>query len=451
MMNLETLTRLLEAAGVRRVRFEIADTHGIARSKTVPLMKLPDYGARGVGFYGAMLKQDAAGDDVPQPGVLPPPDFLMMPDLDTLAILPYAPGDARVICNLHSVDGRSALDDSRYVARQMLCRFADRGITVRTGFELEFYLIDRDSGETAFPDRQICSTVRNNADPELRDAILDALPAFGLQVSTYSVENAPGQYEITFSPIDGIDAADATFSFRTAVKEIARKYGFNAPFMTKPFITEAASGTHIHQSLIDSKTGRNLMMKAAGTNELSELGRHFLAGQLHHADALSAFLSPTPNDYKRYQPGSFAPVNKSWGVDNRSASIRVPATAIGNAARIENRIGGAAASPYIALAATLAAGLDGIERKLEPPEPIVVDAAECGDIPPLPRSLEDALDALDRDEPLREMLGDTFIRTYCLVKRFDVQKAREACADYGTDDWYNRIDRYEWHEYGELI
>lgn len=450
-MNLETLSRLLETAGVRWVRFEIADTHGIARSKSIPLKKLPDYGSRGLSFYGGMLKQDAAGDDVPQPGMLPPPDFLMKPDWDTLAVLPYAPGEARVICDLHGMDGAQALDDARIVARSMLKRFADRGITVRTGFELEFYLIDRESGQTAFPDRQICSTVRNNANPPLRDALLNALPALGIQVSTYSVENAPGQYEITFSPIDGIAAADATFGFRTAVKEIARSFGYNAPFMTKPFIDEAASGTHIHQSLIDTETGENLMMATSDSNHLSALGRHFLAGQIHHADALSAFLSPTPNDYKRYQPGSFAPVNKSWGFDNRSAAIRIPSNAIGSAARIENRIGGAAASPYIALAASLAAGLDGIERELEPPDPVDVDAASRADIPPLPRSLDDALRALNRDETLCEMLGEPFIRTYRLVKEYDIQKAKEACPDYGTDDWLSRVDRHEWHEYGELI
>jgi glutamine synthetase len=450
-MKLETATRLLSSAGVRLVRFEIADTHGIARSKTIPLGKFPSYGVRGVNFYGGMLKQDAAGDDVPQPGVLPPPDFLMKPDLDTLAVLPYAPGEARVICDLHSVSGEPALDDPRVVLKRVLDRYSERGIIPRTGFEVEFYLVDRDTRATAFPDRQICSTIRNNALPELRDVILESLPALGIEFSTFGVENAPGQYEITFNPSDGVEAADVAFGFRTAVKEIAATFGFHAPFMTKPYIDEAASGTHIHISLIDASTGRNLMSASPDTNDLSELGRSFLAGQLDHADALAAFLSPTPNDYKRYQAGSFAPVNKSWGIDNRSASIRVPATAIGSAARVENRIGGAAANPYVALAATLAAGLDGIDRSPPLTEPVTVDAAHRDDLERLPRSLDDALAALERNDTLKRMLGDTFIRTYMLVKRFDIQKARDACPDYGSNEWNSRIDEHEWREYGELI
>jgi glutamine synthetase len=297
---------------------------------------------------------EVAGDDVPQPGLIPPPDFLMFPDWDTLAVLPWSLGEARVVCDLHQMDGTPAHDDSRYVARSVLERYDRLGLTVRTGFELEFYLIDRETGQTAFPDPQICSTIRNNSEPAFRDALFRALPALGIEISTFSVENAPGQYEITFSPLDGIAAADATFAFRTTVKEIARQFGYNAPFMTKPFIDHAASGMHIHQSLIDKSTGENRMSGGPKAPELSILGQRFLGGQLHHADALSAFLSPTPNDYKRYQAGSFAPVNKSWGVDNRSAAVRLPANAIGKAARIENRIGGAAASPYIALAATLA-------------------------------------------------------------------------------------------------
>jgi glutamine synthetase len=449
-MKLDTASRLLDAAGVRWVRFEIADTHGIARSKTIPLEKFARYAAHGVNFYGGMLKQDAAGDDVPQPGALPPPDFLMKPDLDTLCVLPYAPGEARVICDLYSVEGIPARDDGRVVLKSVIDRLADRDIVPRVGFEVEFYLIDRESRATAFPDRQICSTIRNNARPELRDAILEALPGLGIAFSTFSVENAPGQFEITFNPADGVEAADLAFSFRTAVKEIAARFGFHAPFMTKPFIDEAASGTHIHISLL-SPNGQNLLMGSRQTNDLTALGHSFLAGQLHHADALAAFLSPTPNDYKRYQPGSFAPVNKSWGIDNRSASIRVPATAIGSAARVENRIGGAAANPYLALAATLAAGLDGIERNLSLSEPVSVDAAGRDDLERLPRSLDDALDALEANHVIREMLGDPFIRTYLLVKRFDIQKARDACSDYGTDAWLKRVDEHEWREYGELI
>lgn len=450
-MDVSTVTRLLAAAGVRWVRIEMADIHAIARSKTVPLGKFPIYAVKGVNFYGGILLQDASGWDIPQEERLPPPDFLLKPDLDTLVVLPYAPGEARVLGDLYIDPETPTPDDPRVVCRRVIARFLDQGMLPRSGFEYEFYLIDRITRARAFEDRQICSTLRNNTLPEWRDELLGSLPAFGIEVSTLSVENAPGQFEITFSPADGLAAADQAFSFRTAVKEVSRRYGYDAPFMTKPFINEAASGCHLHHSLIDPRTGRNLFADDEDPLGISQLGWHFLGGLIHHAPALIAFLSPTPNDYKRYRPGLFAPTSICWGPDNRSAAFRIPAGAHGPAARIENRLGGAASNPYIALAASLAAGLDGICRELPIPAPVMVEASRVSGLPELPRSLEEALDALEADRALREILGEPFIETYLKVKRWDVTKAKANCPDYGTPEWYGRIDPYEWREYGELI
>jgi glutamine synthetase len=450
-MDVATVARVLAAARVRWVRIEMADIHAIARSKTVPLEKFPTYARKGLNFYGGILLQDASGWDIPQGGRLPPPDFLLRPDLDTLVVLPYAPGEARVLGDLYIDSQTPTPDDPRGVCRRIVSCFLDEGMLPRSGFEYEFYLIDRITRSRAFEDRQICSTIRNNTLPEWRDELLSSLPAFGIEVSTLSVENAPGQFEVTFSPADGLAAADQAFSFRTAVKEVSRRYGYDAPFMTKPYITEAASGCHLHHSLIDPRTGRNLFAHADDPLGISQLGWHFLGGLVHHALALIAFLSPTPNDYKRYRPGLFAPTSICWGPDNRSAAFRIPAGAHGAAARIENRLGGAASNPYIALAASLAAGLDGIRRELPIPEPVTVEASLVSGLPELPRSLEDALDALERDRVLWEILGEPFVATYLKVKRWEVTKVKTNCPDYGTAEWYSRIDPYEWREYGELI
>lgn len=449
-MEVATVTRLLRAAGVRWVRIEMADTHGIARSKSVPLAKFRTYALKGVNFYGGMLLQDASGWDIPLEERLPPPDYQLKPDLDTLAILPYAPGEARVIGDLFR-DGAPAPEDPRVVCRRIVERFRSRGWIPRSGFEYEFYLLDATTRQPVFADRQICSTIRNNFDPPWRDELLLALEALGIEVSTLSVENAPGQFEITFDPADGLTAADQAFTFRTAVKEVSRKHGYVATFMTKPFIDQAAAGTHLHHSLVDAITGENLFADPHGRYGLSELAWHFLGGLFAHAPALVALFSPTPNDYKRYQPGLFAPTSVCWGYDNRSAAFRIPADAQGPKARLENRLGGAAANPYVALAASLAAGWDGIERKLEPPEPIQKDVGWMEGLPPLPRSLDEALDALLADHVLCELLGRPFIETYVAVKRWDAEKCRRRCPDYGSPEWFRRIDPYEWEEYGELI
>lgn len=450
-VRLDTAARLLAAAGVHWVRMEMADTHGIARSKTVPLTRFVEYGERGLSFYGGTLTQDASGDDVPRPGSMPPHDFLLRPDLDTLAVLPHAPGEARVVCDLYRLDGEPVRDDGRWVLRQVVDAFRPFGVIPRTGVEYEFYLIHRETRVPAFSDRQVYGTLRNNLLPGWRDDLMAALHASGIQISTFGAENAPGQFEVTFTPADGVAAADQAFAFRTVTKETARNHGYDAPFMTKPFIDEAASGCHLHHSLIDAETGENRFFDPADPYGMSRLAKHFLAGQLYHASAMTAFLSPTPNDYKRYQPGSFAPVNVTWGHDNRSAAFRVPAGAAGAHMRIENRLGGAAANPYIAIAASLAAGLDGIRNELPLIEPVLTDASQATGAAPLPRSLDQALDALEADAPLGEALGAEFIRTYLLVKRFDIAKARLACPDYGTPEWMGRVDPYEWREYGELI
>lgn len=449
-MDSTVVTRLLRAAGVRWVRFEMADTHGIARSKSVPLARFPVYAQKGLNIYGGMLLQDASGWDIPLEERLPPPDYLLKPDLDTLAVLPYAPGEARVLGYLYR--GNSpAPEDPRVVCQRMIERYERQGWIPRSGFEYEFYLLDHTTRQPVFPDKQICSTIRNNFDPAWRDELLEALDLLGIEVSTFSVENAPGQFEITFNPADGLAAADQAFTFRTAVKEVSRKHGYLAPFMTKPFIDQAASGTHLHHSLIDSQTGQNVFFSPDDPYGLSQLAWHFLGGLFHHARALIALFSPTPNDYKRYQPGLFAPTSVCWGYDNRSAAFRIPADSRGAKARVENRLGGAAANPYIALAASLAAGWDGIERGLLPPEPIQMDVGWLEGLPSLPHSLDEALDALEADTILCELLGQPFIETYVAVKRWDSEKCRLRCPDYGTPEWFRRIDPYEHEEYGELI
>jgi len=452
----ETVTRLLAAARVRFVRLEFADLHGIARSKILPLEQFPKILRKGTLFYGGMLHSDARGDDLPPaayPGAPPLlPDFLMIPDLTTLAVLAHAPGTARVVCDLRTADGELAPFAPRTVARRLIAEFAASGFLPRLGFEYEFFLTDGDR-RPAFADRQLAATLRNQFAPAFVATLFDAMTPLGINPTVYLVENAPGQVELTFEAADGLVAPDQAFAFRTTVKELAARHGYRASFMTKPLADEAGSGGHVHQSLASLATGANVFApaKAIGAHtRLSDLACHYLAGQLEHAPALTALLSPTVNCYKRYRPHGFAPTNVSWGYDNRQVAIRIPC-ATGQGTRIENRIGGAAADPYIAAAGLLASGLDGIRRRLTLSPPLVGDATGDPRLAPLPPSLEPALDALAADAPLRALLGEEFVTLFLQVKRYEAAKCRAAVPDYGQPGFDQRIDPWEVAEYGEFI
>lgn len=454
----EAVTRILGAAGVRLVRLETADLHGISRSKVVPLSLLPKIVRDGTAVYGGLLHSDARGDDVPAnhfSGGRPfLPDYLLRPDLSTLAVLDpaQAPASARVVCDLHLPDGAPVPAAPRSVVKRLLAEFAALGATPKLGFEYEFFLA-RDTADRSpvFADRQLAATLRNLFDQAFTEGLFAALAALGITPLGFFAENAPGQLETPFDAAVGLEAPDQAFAFKGAVKEVAARLGYHASFMTKRFADEAGSGGHVHQSLLDAATGENLFAPSPGTDHpVSESGRRVLAGQLAHASALTALLSPTVNCYKRYRPHIFAPTNACWGLDNRQAAIRVP-LATGAATRLETRVGGAAADPYVVAAGLLAAGLDGLRREMVPPPPAVGDITTDPAHPPLPRSLDAALDALNADAALRAILGDPFVDLFLLVKRSELRRCRAAVPDYDAPTFQQRIDPWEIAEYGDLI
>lgn len=462
-MRVETAARLLAAAGVRWVRFEIADLRGNPRSKSVPLPRFPIYGARGIGYYNDVPRIEGMESQLGDDEVFQPRDVLLLPDLDTLAVLPYAPGDARVICDVLRLDQEPAEDDPRYVLRQVVDRYLDEGLMPLTGFSQQFYLLDRSGSSPGFPLGAHCAGVQDNRFPEWRDALLGSLPSLGLELASFGAGEAPGQLAVAFEPARGVVAADQGFSLRVAARETAAQLDLTTTFMTQPFIDQPGSGLMPRHGLLDAATRRDLFYDADDPFELSLTAKHFLAGLLYHAPALTALLRPTPNGYKREGSAHRRPNTVTWGFDNRTTAIRVgracPAprndagrasTADGRPARVVSQFAGSDANPYIALAGSLAAGLDGIERRLLPPEPITGDASEAHGAAPLPDTLDAALAALEADDPLREALGEPFIRLFLFVKRFDIARIRLACPDYGSTAWAERVDPFELSEYGDL-
>ncbi|HBY95845.1 MAG: glutamine synthetase family protein [Ardenticatenaceae bacterium] len=450
-MKLTDIRDLIQTGDVEFIRFEQSDTHGIARSKTVPARHFERFAEQGLNFLLGQLGFDAQAGVAPGTGYLEElgfPDSRIKPDLDTFHLVPWTTKTGRVLCEPSFIDGRPAMAAPRLVARKLLDELEAMGYRLLSGFEYEFYLVDAATHEPPFPGIQIFATLRNNFNEALVYDILRGMEAVGVDIITSNAEYGPGQMEINFAPEWGITAADNAFTFKNGVKEIAQQHRMMASFMTKPFIDRSANGCHYHQSLWQE--GKNVFVDTSCEDGISEICRHYLAGQIAHAAALSALAAPTVNCAKRYRLYSFAPTNATWGFENRTTGWRVKATR-DESTHIENRLGGGASNPYVLMAASVAAGIDGLKNKMELPAPVSGVAYGMSDVTDLPTRLDDALDALDQDPVLKEMLGPEFIQLFTAVKRHEIGKANAAIEDYGTPEFYNRVDEWERSEYFEFL
>jgi glutamine synthetase len=338
----------------------------------------------------------------------------------------------------------------RAVARGLLHELESMGFGSFSGFEYEFYLVDRETRQPPFPGIQIFTTLRNNFDPILVDQILLDMPVVGVDIITSNSEYGPGQMEINFAPAAGIAAADQAFRFKNGVKEIAQTLGYMASFMTKPYADQSASGCHYHHGLTDLKTGGNAFSNPDSPFELNDTGRWWLGGQIKHSAAICAFGSPTINCYKRYKQWSFAPTNATWGTENRTVGVRVKGLK-GEGAHLENRTPGAASNPYLVMAAILAAGIDGLRNHIEPPAPVETIAYGMEGVENLPAGLPQALDALEANAALRDLLGEEFVKLFLAVKRHEINKAAHHGADASSDGFLDRVEPFEVDEYFEFL
>lgn len=449
--RLSALESLLETNGVEFVRFEQSDTHGISRSKTVPVRHFAPFARRGLNFLLGQLGFDVQAGVAMGTGYLEDsgfPDSHLIPDLGTFQILPWADHTARILCEPHYIDGRPALAAPRYVARKLLQELSDLGYRLLSGFEYEFYVVDAKTRQPPFHGIQIFATLRNNFDQAFVHEILRGMSLVGVDIITSNAEYGPGQLEINFAPSDGILAADNAFTFKNGVKEIAQQRGMMASFMTKPWIDQSANGCHYHLSLWQGD--RNAFADASSPDGLSEVCRQFIAGLVAHAPALTAFASPTVNCAKRYRLYSFAPTNATWGFENRTVGVRVKATR-DERTHLENRLGGGSSNPYLLMAATLAAGLDGIRNKLAPHAPVQAMAYGMTGVTDLPTRLDDALAALESDQVLQQALGGEFVKLFTAVKRHEVAKAQAAMPQYASPEFFNGVDDWERSEYFEFL
>jgi glutamine synthetase len=425
------------------VRVLYADLHGVARGKDVPIGVFDDAVASGLCFCSAVMGTDLRHTPV-RGGDEGYPDLMAHPDLATMAALPWDPGVTVCLADLAPAAGGAPIADPRGAVRRASAALEELGLAPIVGPELEFFLVRRDEAADHGVARHVdhasmVYTVGQQADPDgLVRGMTEHLAALGLGVTAVNHEFMNSQYEINLRHADAVTAADRAFLLKMAAKDIAARHGLVATFMGKPFNDQGGSGTHLHLSL--ERAGGNAFDAPGDGDGVSDELRHFVAGVLAHAPALMAFLNPTINAFRRLQPDSLAPTQANWGWDNRSTFIRIPPER-GRAARIEIRVGDGAANPYLAIAAVLAAGTDGLRRRLDPPAPVVGDAYrdEPTAASVLPTCLEDALDALQADDVLSGALGPEIVDTFLSVKRFEVERHRAWVSDWEIDEYLHHL------------
>jgi glutamine synthetase len=367
------------------------------------------------------------------------PSWILKPDLSTFSVVPYSPGNARVIADVYDNSGNIVETVPRYILKKVLDKYEAEGIKVKGAFEYEFFIFTK-NGEKLEPiwnGLNCLSEIKQSTVEEIISSIMLNLGEIGAGPEVANTEYASGQFEITNSPFWGIEIADMAFYYRTSIREIIDKFGLTATFMAKPVADQSGSGAHIHLSLYD-KDDNNLLYDNNSEDGLSALCRHFIGGQIHHACSMTALVNSTINSYKRLQPYSFAPTTVSWGYEHRGAMIRIP-NSRKKGTRIENRLPGADTNPYISLAAILAAGLDGIKNKISPCNPLVNEDAYKCNCEKLPLTLQEAINELKTDTFFKEALGEEFIAHYITLREAEINR-------------YNKhISDWEYKEYMEIL
>ena len=425
--------------GLDVVRLAFADAHGVLRGKTLVAAEAVRLLADGANVTTTLLMKDLSGKTAfpvfdggsafADPALRGAADMVMLPDPATFRVLPWAPHSGWLLCDLFLPDGRSMPFSSRALLVAQVARLAERGHRFTAGIEVECHVVARagapgPGGQPApptllNPGYQYLTELRYDALDPVMETLRRTLQALGLPLRTLEVEFGPSQVELTFGPAEGVLPADQLILVRSAVKQVCARNGLHASFMSRPRLPGVvSSGWHLHQSVTDA-AGSNLFADPAGT-PLSPLGMAWLGGLLAHAAGSCAFTTPTVNGYRRYRPYTNAPTRVCWGTDNRGGMMRVLSRPGDAASRIENRAGEPGANPYLAMAAQIAAGLDGLDRGLDPGPP---SAAPYGDAAlPLPRSLDAALAALDADACLRDALGPAFVDYFIRLKEAEIER-----------------------------
>jgi glutamine synthetase len=440
MATKESILARIDEQQVRFINLWFTDITGMVKSIVVPGSEAANVLDSGCAFDGSSIEGFARAAES---------DMVLMPDLNTFTVLPWDPPDertARLVCTVYTPQGEPFIGDPRTALVNVLKQAEKMGFTYKTGIELEFFLFHRHESSGILPlkphDEVSYFDLSTNFTQSIRRKMVSTLTEMGICVDTAHHEIGSGQHEIDFSYNDALISADQILTARVALKSVAQHNGLHCTFMPRPRMDLPGSGMHTHQSLHDIKTGANVFSEPDNEYGLSETARFFLAGQLRHARAMCAVLSPLVNSYKRLGTSVEAPVYVTWAHINRGALIRVPSSLPGKEAhtRLELRCPDPSSNPYLATAVMLQAGLDGIRQRLALPDPLEEtllgqDRARLRRAEVLPTSLDDALDALSEDDVILSALGPHISDSYLAAKR-------QECDEYNRQVTTWEIDRY---------
>ena len=445
--DMEKVLKEIEERNLVAIRFEQTVTTGISLSKLVPAYNFKEVSTKGMNYVLVHLDLDTRanlvegsvyGEDI---GFA---DGVAFPDFNTFVVLPWYKRIGRVLIE-PTFKGESVEGHPRMVARRQLEKLKSLGISLLSAHEFEFYLLNKDTLQPINDDTNANATTRDTPIMDLMCDFIEYLPQVGAKVERLENEMGPGQLEVTYKPALGLRAADNAHTFKTSVKEIALLKGYVATFMTKPYADKSGSSGHFCHSLWDTEGKISLLYDHNDPTKLSEVGKHWIAGLVAHAPAITVLTSPTVNCIKRLKPWTVSPINATWGMDNRTVAFRVKINGE-QGTYFENRIGAAGCNPYLSLAATVAAGFDGIVNKLELPPAVTRNAYREEDLPPntqpLPTTMEDALQALLDDKVICDALGEEFMKCFTAAKKHDIKVEKEALAK-GEENWeFNYFFRY---------
>ncbi len=446
----KSLAAEMKARGIEVVRFSFPDQHGVLRGKTLTVGEAERALYEGVALTSTLLAKDTShktafpvftrGGGFDMPEMQGAADFVIVADPTTFRVLPWLEKTGWLLCDAWFGNGKPVPFATRALLGNAVNKLGNAGYKFIAGLEVEFHVFKvvdphmrpADAGQPGLPGTppevellsqgyQYLTETRYDLIEPVAELLRSNIEALGLPLRSLECEYGPSQFEFTFGTQEATAAADAMVLFRSATKQVLRRHGYHGTFMCRPRIPNVmSSGWHLHQSLNKASDGANAFVPAKEGEQLSPLGKNYLAGLLAHARGASALSTPTINGYKRYRPNSLAPDRVIWGRDNRGVMLRVLGGPGDPATRIENRVGEPAANPYLYFASQILSGLDGMQRNLEPGPS--ADAPYETEAEALPATLTDALVALRADACLREGLGSAFIDYYCRIKESEIAR-----------------------------
>ena len=436
-MNKEQILKTVNDLDVKFIKLQFTDLFGAVKNVALPISQLTKALDGDIMFDGSSIEGFVRIEES---------DMYLKPDLDTFSLLPWKSEYgkiARLICDVYSPDGQPFAGCPRNILKRAVKEADSMGLTMYVGSEVEFYLFDRDQNglpTTHSQDRGgYFDLAPIDKGDEVRRAIVHALQEMNFEIEASHHEVGEGQHEIDFKYADALTTADNIGTFKFVVRKIANLYNLYASFMPKPIFGKAGSGMHTHQSLFSGK--QNIFYDAKAPFQLSETAMHYIGGLLHHARGYCAVTNPLVNSYKRLVSGYEAPIYLAWSERNRSPLIRIPARReIGTRAELRNP--DPACNPYLTLAVTLKAGLDGIKNKINPGAPLNLNIYDLTaeekikhGIRSLPGDLTEALDEMEKDGLVKNVLGDHTYEKYLTAKRLE-------CDEYRNQVHQWEIERY---------